>query len=98
MVKPMDNVYDEGRIYKKGEHMENKVKRADGMMKRPMTLLPPLEKRTRSGERVIGYKAARRRPRKSNAFLQMLEGRAPVFSATPNRGGWKMQKKQGKFN
>jgi hypothetical protein len=44
MVKPVDNVYYGGRIHKKGEHMENKVKRADGMMKRPMTLLPPARK------------------------------------------------------
>ena len=58
------------------------MKQADflAMAKRPMTRLPPPEKRTRTGERVIGYKAAWRRPRKSNAFLQMLKGRAPKSS------------------
>jgi hypothetical protein len=40
MVKPVDRVYYGGRIYKKGERMENKVKRADGIMKRLMMRLP----------------------------------------------------------
>jgi hypothetical protein len=60
--------------------MDCVMKQAIGIVKGPMTLLPPPEKRTRTGERVIEYKAAWRRPRKINICWQVSKGRAPKSS------------------
>jgi hypothetical protein len=57
-----------------------KQKEFPAMIKQPMTLFPPPEKRTRTSERVIEYKAAWRRPKKSNICWQVPKGRVPKSS------------------